>query len=244
VLLLDEVVEVVACDRENDWTLFKALWSFSNIRKAQLVLSGELTLMESLEDPDSPLYNHAIQLRLGPLEPAAVEELVTRPMEWRAISLDDRAAIVGRIHEFTSGHPNVVQRLCHRLIQRHEPGTPWLITLRDVDAVAADPTFQKEDFLQTYWERATPLERVICLLMAQGQTPCRLKGIIQQLADHDLHPDAAAVEAALERLVSLRLILRRSQQGFEFAVTAFPRVLEQAISTEDLLHVYASQIKT
>ena len=100
-----------------------------------------------------------------------------------------------------------------------------------------DPAFQEEDFLATYWERATPLERIITLLMAADDHAYDLKSILGMLTDHGVSASPGAVRAALDRLVNLRCILKRSQAGWDFAVEAFPQVLAKTTTLDDLLIV-------
>jgi len=241
VLLLDEADKLVPADRAHEWRLFSTLRGLANSGRVLVVLSGERMLRGVLRDPESPLFNFANEILLGPLDYHAVEELVTRPMKQLEIELVDEGTMVRRIYGFTSGHPNVVQRLCSRLIKRlNEQGTRR-ITLGDVDAVIADPKFQEEDFLGTYWERATPLEQIISLVMAQEAKPYRLQAVLDLLAVHGLQPEPEVVRAALDRLVDLRSILKRSQAGYAFAVESFPRVVADTTTAEDLLIVLKSQ---
>jgi len=241
VLLLDEGDKLVPADRANNWRLFNMLRALANSGRVQVVLSGERTLRDALRNPTSPLFNFANEMLLGPLDFRAVEELVIRPMKQLEIELEDEQAIVQRIWDFTSGHPNVVQRLCRRLIERlNEQGTRR-ITLDDVDKVINEPRFQEEDFLSTYWERATPLEQIISLLMAQEARLYRLQAVLDLLAAEDLRPEPEVVKAALDRLVDLRSILKRTQAGYEFAVEAFPSVIANRTTAEDLLIVLKSQ---
>ena len=238
VLILDEADKLVPADRANNWRLFNALRALANSGRAQVVLSGERTLRDALRDPKSPLFNFANEMLLGPLDYRAVEELVTRPMKQLEIELVDEKVIVDRIWAFTSGHPNVVQRLCRRLIERlNELGTRR-ITLDDVDAVIEDPGFQRDDFLSTYWEAATSLEKIISLLMADDESVRTLRAVRRALAERcNLRPKAREVDDALQRLVDLRSILKRTPTGYEFAVEAFPRVVAGTMTLEDMLEV-------
>jgi hypothetical protein len=241
VLLLDEADKLVPADCAYEWRLFSTLRGLANSDRVQVVLGGERTLRGALQDPTSPLFNFANEILLGPLDFRAVEELVTRPMRQLEIELVDESAMARRIYEFTSGHPNVVQRLCRRLIERlNEQGTRR-ISVDDVDAVIDDPRFQEKDFLGTYWERATPLEQIVSLLMAQKAKSYRLQAVLDLLAAQDLKPEPEVVKAALDRLVDLRSILKRSQAGYRFAVEAFPLVLANTTTAEDLLIVLKSQ---
>ena len=106
-----------------------------------------------------------------------------------------------------------------------------------MEGVINDPEFQEVDFLKTYLAQSTPLEQIIALLMAlnKNDKPYRLQSIIELLGAQGLHPDGDIAGHALDRLTDLRSILRRSQAGYEFAVKAFPRILENRVTAEDML---------
>jgi len=242
VLLLDEADKLVPADRASGWPLFNALRALASSGRVQVVLSGERTLRGALRDPKSPLFNFVNEILLGPLDYRAVEELVTRPMKQLEIELVDEKAIVDRIWDFTSGHPNVVQRLCRRLIERLNEQDTRRITLDDVSAIIEDPAFQRDDFLSTYWEAATSLEKIISLLMADDENMRTLRAVRQVLAARcNLRPKAREVDDALQRLVDLRSILKRTPTGYEFAVEAFPRVVAGTMTLDDMLEILTEE---
>jgi hypothetical protein len=241
VLLLDEADILITADRRDGWPLFNMLRALSNSGRAQVVLSGERTLRDSLRDPTGPLFNFTNEILLGPLDYQAVEELVTRPMRQMEIELENEHYIIQLIWDFTSGHPNIIQHLCRRLIEYLNKQGTRVINSEIVEVIIDDPKFQEEDFLETYWERATPLERIISLLMAQQEKPYSLQAVLNLLTIRDLHPEPEVVKAALDRLVYLRSILVRNPVGYEFAVKAFPKVLTKSMTVEDLLIDLKSQ---
>lgn len=242
VLLLDEADKLIPVDRDSGWTLFNALRAFANLGQGQIVLSGERTLQEALRDPKSPLFNFTNEILLGPLDYRAVEELVTRPMKQLEIELVEEKAIVDRIWAFTSGHPNVVQRLCRRLIERLNEMGVRHITMADVNTVIEEPSFQRDDFLSTYWEAATPLEKIISLLMSDNDEVRTLQSLLEALEDHcGLQPSAREIDDALQRLVNLRSILKRTPTGYEFAVKAFPRVVAGTMTLNDMLMILTEE---
>ncbi len=257
VLLLDETDKLIPAERAGGWPIFNALRSLSNARRMQVVFSGESTMRNAMEDASGPLFNFANQLRLGPLDPSAVEELVTAPMNDLYIQLADGPAIVRRIYDFTSGHPNIIQRLCSRLIDQLNDSGTRSIALDDINLVTDAPAFQEEDFLQTYWDQATALERIITLLMAQTAI-ARHSSFLQRLGARfngsakayqldairkllleraQIAPTVTETRGALDRLTNLRFILKRSQVGYQFAVESFPRVLSKTKIIEDMLDV-------
>ena len=167
VLLLDEADKVVKGDKADGWRIFNQLRALSSSGRAQVVLSGERVLGAALQDPGSPLFNFVNELLLGPLSLPDVEALVTSPIKQLDIDLVDEVAIVRQVFDFTSGHPNVVQRLCRRLILRLNEQNRRQITLKDVTEVIESAEFIYDDFLPTYFQKATALERLCALFMAQ-----------------------------------------------------------------------------
>jgi len=117
----------------------------------------------------------------------------------------------------------------------HEANTRS-ITIEDVSGVIEDPTFQREDFVDTYWDRATPLEKIVSLVMAAEPSVRTLNGLLELLSKKcALDISARDLDDALQRLVDLRSILRRAADGYDFAVKAFPRVLAGTETLDDML---------
>jgi hypothetical protein len=242
VLLLDEAGELIPDDQDNEWRLFGKLRALANSGYVQVVLSGERALRETIRDSSSPFFNFADELTVGPLDSRAAEELIIRPMKQLEVSLIKEKEIAHQIYEFTSGHPNIIQRLCRRLVERIGKLERRRITLGDVRAVIEDPDFQRDDFLSTYLERATPLEKIISLLMADNSKIRTLQSTQQALKDRcDLQPSARKIDDALQRLVDLRSILKRTPSGYKFAVKAFPRVVAGTMTLTDMLMIFAEE---
>jgi hypothetical protein len=114
--------------------------------------------------------------------------------------------------------------------------------LKDVNAVIEDPGFQRDDFLSTYWEAATPLEKIISLLMSDNRELRTLQSMRESLENRcGLQPSAREIDDALQRLVDLRSILKRSPTGYEFAVEAFPRVVAGTTTLSDMLMILTEE---
>jgi hypothetical protein len=235
VLLLDEVDKLIGADRSNHWRLFNALRALANSGRIQVVLSGERTLRDGLRDSDSPLFNFANEMLIGRLDYHAVDELITRPMQQLEMELDDIAVIVRRIYDFTSGHPNVIQRLCRRLIGRVHQERRRRITMDDVNSVIEDPDFIRKDFLETYFSRASTLEHLCALIMAGDGEIHTLTDVHDALSRYGVVATLNQVDSALERLVDLRNILERTLGGYEFAVAAFPLIIARSARLSDWL---------
>jgi predicted AAA+ superfamily ATPase len=241
VILLDEVDPLVITDRQDGWPLFKLLRSLAVAQRLQIVLTGERVLRDVLRSPDSPLFNFTSEILIGPLDFHAASELVTKPMKKLEIKLIKETEIVQRIFELTSGHPNVIQLLCSRIIDRLGDTGNNKVSMDDLNSIISTPEFQIDDFLFTFWDKATPLEKIISMLMAQQPKSYRLNELLKLLKTKSLRPEPEVVSRALDRLVNLRSILNYTQSGYQFATNAFPNVIKNSKIIEDLLLVEISE---
>lgn len=235
IILLDEIDKLIASDRTASYILFKTLRGMANSGVCRFIFSGEIGLHAELVNPVSPLYNFAKELIVGRLDYHAVRELVIRPMKDLEVELIDAAQMVQHIWDFTSGHPNVVQRYCQRLINRLNDRGDRRLSMEDVKDLAADPDFLRKDFLTVYWERASILERLCSLIMAANEEARTLTTIYDNLISHDIETTLNNIDNALERLVDLRNILKRTSKGYDFAVTAFPEIIAKTSRLDDLI---------
>ena len=235
VVLFDEADKLIKPDQQAGYPLFNTFRALSNANRCSFVLCGERALRAELANPDSPLYNFAKDMLIGRLERHAVAELIIQPMKQLEIEFADEVEIVQRIWEFTSGHPSVVQSLCQQLIAHLNQRDGRRLALADVETIVSDPNFLRKDFLDVYWERATVLERLCSLVMADDNTTNTLRTMQQALTKQGIKASLNEVDDALERLVDLRNILQRTASGYEFAVTAFPQVIAKTHRLDDLI---------
>jgi hypothetical protein len=135
------------------------------------------------------------------------------------------------VYQFTNGHPSIVQRICSRLLEllnrkaEDENEIVRRINLDDLEAVLSNPAFQRTDFLDVFWEKATCLEIIVSLLMARNSDLHRLKDIHTEVRAHvGDQVTAKQTEGALQDLVRLRSILTYGKSGYEFIVTSYPEI--------------------
>ena len=239
---MDEADKLVPVDRSHNWVMSNRLRAAAT-SGLRIVLAGERTLQNAVKDPASPLLNLGSPLFLGALEYPAVAKLVTDPFTQLEIELGTDE-IARYIFDFTSGHPNIVQRIGRRLIEDINRRKIRKIGIEDVKAVIEDPKFQREDFLNIYWEQATRLEKIVSLLMVEGESPWILETVVEEVRRKcGLTPGASEVDAALQRLVELRQIVRLDSRGYHFAVPAFPRVVKGRMISQSLLLVLADEYR-
>jgi hypothetical protein len=243
VLLLDEVDKIVDLDSRHGWIISSRLRAAVN-SGLRIVICGERTLLSAGQDTSTPLANLGTPLVLGPLEYHDVELLISDPFSQLGIELVDPPAICKCVFDFTSGHPNIVQRIGRSLVRGINQRKVKRVTVGDVKAVITEPAFQRDDFLEIYWERASYLEKIVSLLMVQDSHVRTLPAVAAALSEKcSLSLPADEVYEALIRLTKLRLILKQQPTGFEFAVEAFPRVAAGTMAAEDLLLVYTAKYR-
>ena len=233
-ILLDEIDRLAMNDAAEGSPLFSTFRALSQSGQCHFVICGERALRSKLRDADSPLFNFCNEMLIGRLDYRAVGELVTKPFKQLEIELVNEQELVQRIYDFSSGHPNVVQRLCQRLVEQLNERQTRQLTVKDVDIVVSDPKFQR-DSRNIFWERATVLEKLISLVMVEDQSCRSVDGVREALARHGVQANFRQVDGALERLVELRSILRRTVEGYEFAVTAFPRILSRTTTIHNAI---------
>ena len=237
VLLLDEADTLLPSqpDQPDAWLLLNRLRELTNLGDLRIVLCGEQSLRETLRDASHSPFNMADLILLGPLRIADIKRLVTEPFAELEIEVAEEG-VVHKIYELTGGHPNVVQRLCNRLVAHLNDNSSRRVTLKDVESVAADPDFLSEDYLATYWATATPLERILSLLLVKHRQVNSLEGVKRKLAEElKLEVSSTEVLGALQRLVELRSILRKTPEGYEFSMAAFPQLLGRTATLDEQL---------
>ena len=221
IFLLDEVDGLLDYDSrcQPAGALFKTFRALSHEGVCRFVFSGSRTLFKHLRDPQSPFFNFCTYMMLKPLEEKSVAEMVRMPMRQLGIELPEEDALIQRMVEITSCHPNLTQWLCDRLltqIQDHR------LCVRDLDEVAGSFDF-REHFVQTAWGEAAALEKLISLIMEGprfetlellhrlGQYGIQAKDLIRQSLD----------------MLQLGALLEREGESYHFALSTFPAMVRR-----------------
>ena len=228
VLILDEVGRLLINDKHNDWHLTGLLRGLSNENQVQTILGGANFLWEAKRDAGSPLFNFTQEVHIGSFGYTTVQELVTRLMKQVEVDLINPVEIIDRIYNFTSGHPNIVQRLCHRLVQHLAGKRNRVIIPDDINAIIRIPAFLRDDYLDTYWGAASSLEKLVTLVMIEDSGIHAL-GHIQETLEKKfgISPSAKSLTQAFNTLVNQRLILEETSHGYFFATKSFPDVIRE-----------------
>jgi photosystem II stability/assembly factor-like uncharacterized protein len=228
VMLLDEVDNLLAYDVGREEPLFKVFRSLSQEGYCRFVFCGGKSLYRRIHHPDSPFFNFCKDIILGHLDEKSAVEIITRPMGGMGIELQDKDQLVTQIITLSSCHPNLVQFICERLINRIKERR---ITLEDLHAVTTAQEFYQY-FIETTWGQSAPLEKIITLAMLNRQSFTR--GEIYTTLERRGVEDKAAIDEALETL-QLYTLLRQKGRDYLYALIEFPRIVRESEDVEALM---------
>jgi len=239
VMLFDEIDGLLQYDIENGEQLFRIFRALAQELPVRFVFCGEKILTGALHNPQRVFFNFCNLLPLTYLSPDEARRVVLDPMQEMGITLETDS-LADRVADLAAGHPNIVQYICQKLIERINQRRERLITRGDLEAISQSAQFA-EYFVEIIWGNATPLERLITLLMLDqaGTTPGEMA---ETLRERELRVAPKELEAAFDGL-TLYSILRRDGPRYAFAVRAFPEVLRRSHDVYGLILSCAQEIK-
>lgn len=242
VLLLDEVDPLLAYDMQHQMQLFRVFRAVSQEGLCRFVFCGERRLNNALHDPSSPLFNFANTLRLSYLTEQNARRLIQEPMAIMGITFEDANALVQGVIELSSCHPNIIQAICQMLLVRANGRGDRVIRMDDLAQVRASDEF-RDFFFEVTWGNATPLERLISVLMVEKAPTFTAADVKQALAAHGCNVTGAAIEAALDGLV-LFSILKKQGSLYAFESRSFPTVMAESQLAQTLIEGLLEALRT
>jgi len=225
VFLLDEVDHLLAFDRQNQDRLFCLLRALTTEGLCRFVFSGERVLYRASCDPKHALSSMVDTIQLGYLSEHDALRVVKEPMDAMGIGFEQEGKLPERIVALSSGHPNLVQVICHMLIERANTRRDRMLWTHDLSVVRDSDRFR--DFVtEVIWGDANTLERLITLLMAPSSsfTP---EDVRSALLDEGYHISQARLKEAMDNLVLLSVLRRRGEQ-YTFIAQAFAMIMSKA----------------
>lgn len=239
VFLLDEVDALLTYDLAHHEQLMRLFRTLSQENRCRFVFCGELVLHQRLRDPQSPLFNFCQVVRLSFLTPESARQVVVEPMQELGVLPTDPEPLVAQIIELSCAHPNILQYICQQLLVQVNGREVREITIADLDAVSASRFFV-DYYLAVMWGDATPLEKIITLLMVD-RSLLTIDELLRLLTEErpgwsGMRVSAAEVEAAIEHL-ALCSVLDRERQYVTYAAHSFPDIVD---ANEDVSALLAS----
>jgi hypothetical protein len=174
VILLDEIDQLLDWDTAHSEDevpegFFRACRSISQQGLAQFVFSGERTIATRIWDATSPHWNFCRPLMLRQLTRSAATSLMIEPMEALGVRIDDADEFVEASWNSTDGHPELLQFLGDKIVSRINSRTRADVYASTIDVLEITNQFEyAEQYLETYWGQATPLERILSILLLPG----------------------------------------------------------------------------
>jgi hypothetical protein len=228
VILLDEVDQLLDWDKrhgEDDVpeAFFRACRSISQQGLAQFVFSGERTIAFSLWDAKSPHWNFCKPLMLRQLTRTAADALLAEPLENLGIKIEKKPDFLTACWTNTDGHPELLQLIGDKLVSlvNQRSRLEILVTTEDVQELTEQFDYA-EQYLETYWGQAEPLERIVSILLIRSfQT---LGDLLDELNGFEIVVDGKKLHEAL-RMLELYGIAEQSALGYTLRASWFPTAL-------------------
>jgi len=183
VFLLDEVDRLLKTDQADgfDEPLFRTFRSLSNEKRCQFVFSGEKLLLTSINNAHSVLFNFPKQVKLNPLRKDVVRRLVSEPFEMLNIWLEEADDLIQQVYDISAGHPNIVQTICHALVEVIDQDKQVNLLKRSHLGRALDMHQVQVDIVETIWGQMHPLAKLVTLLWSETTHQMSLEELVQMI---------------------------------------------------------------
>jgi hypothetical protein len=239
--ILDEIDALLRLDtEENDELLFKTFRSLSQKGACHFIFSGEKCVSERLRNPGSPFFNFCESISLGYLDTPSAIELITGPMAQMNIELRDQDGIVQEIIGLSSCHPRIVQLICQRLIEEINRKKVRYISYEHLQRLSGDRAFQ-EQYIRSIWGLATPLERIITLLLNDaGVTLSEIEAALRKV---DVPYTTTGLDIALSNL-EMYSILKRMEGLYCFVPKRFPEIARRSMDVDREIEKYKREVQS
>lgn len=239
VFLMDEVDQLIQWDgnqRDEDSVpeaFFRTCRAISQEGRAQFVFSGERTIANKIWDPESPHWNFCRSIELRQIQREPTEELFFAPLRAMNVNFERTTEIGSALWHRTSGHPQIAQRIGDdivRLLDRRDEREVLLVSPADLDSITNNYDFA-EHYLTTYWGQASANEKVVSLLIAEGD--CTASLIAKRLSEIGSKP--FELGSAL-RILKLYGVIGGEGDKFSLRASWFPEALEHFGGSQAVLN--------
>ena len=231
VFILDEVDDLLKAEKDRDESVLSVMRELANEQTCWFIFCGSKILIRQLRDSNSALFNFPETLALTYLSREEMDEVITRPLETLGIHMDDVSAVLDAAWALTSGHPNLTQFVGRVLVNASNENQNRSIGQADVENLWTDAAFV-QFYFDTIWGAASPLERLITLLMPPE--PFGSSDVEKVFHAVGASVTSIQIDAGLETLVAYS-VLKRVGRLHTFVPMAFHRLLDLNYEKERLI---------
>jgi hypothetical protein len=237
-VFVDELDHILEFDAKQGYKLLNLLRATFEHPRCRIVFAGFRSVMEAEVRLDSPLYNFTDSIRLTSLSRSECLEMIRGPLTRLGINI--AAGVPEVIMEETSGHPELIQMFCAKVVELNEGRTSPPSASELVEAVSVDEMFRAKVY-RTFLMNTNPLEKLLCycLILSSGrennaaETEFTLQDCDRALADlgYTFLP-IASLESLTENLRVggvIRFVAGRRTRTMKFAV---PRLVEYCLAED------------
>ncbi|WP_187265932.1 AAA family ATPase [Alkalisalibacterium limincola] len=246
VILLDEIDQLLDWDSRHEEdevpeAFFRTCRSISQQGLAQFVFSGERTIAKRIWDPSSPHWNFCRPMMLRQLTQAAAGALISEPLVGLGISIDNIPEVAKAVWTTTDGHPELIQVIGDGVISlvNERSRDDVFVSANDIEVVTSNYEFA-EQYLETYWGQANPLERAVSIMLLSVPQPTT--EFLRKLSNFGVFSSEPDIVSAL-RMLELYGIADQDSVGYAARLSWFHTALQYYGGSDAVLSRFAKGAK-
>ncbi|MCP4404360.1 MAG: ATP-binding protein [bacterium] len=150
--------------------------------------SPEISRLDTWKGQSNPGFQFYKEVFLTSLSEAGCNHMVTSLGAQMGLKYTEGA--LSRIYYETGGHPYVTRQLCSLITEKAgtpespQQGQEYSLQSQDVEYAISEYIEYKSDYLSSVWQRLSPVEQDILLVITTSQS-CALKDLISHEQDYD-----------------------------------------------------------
>jgi hypothetical protein len=195
----------------------------------QCIMAGGRRLYEASRDNNSPMYNFADPLPLGPFTELEATELAREPMRSLFVNYEEGESTIRQLTNLCGRLPNLIQLMCQELVRKVKLLEAKVITPSMLEEVYHSAAF--EDYVTRQFDVCfDPTQRlVICAALLAKEMP--IQAIVERVQKyHRLH--YSEIKKALDDLVFM-YVLSRERDVYRWVYDKYPAILQRCFRNPD-----------
>jgi hypothetical protein len=253
VFLLDEVDNLLKADqRDYEEGLFKTFHTLSSQHVCQWIFTGERHLRMSMQNADSRLFNFTHSHRIKLLNREDVNKLIQEPLN----DLDLRVGpeVLNLIHDFSVGHPWIVQRICTAVIdvlnnavddQQRPRFRGSKIVEYEMAVLALKDVEVRKEIVKTFQGQASHLAYILTYLWPEDVASMTIHDMTTELTRRNVLgtiADMGTLEAAIEDLKVYHFLREIDDMQYAIIPTTVPKLMGSAANRELRIRYHIEQM--
>jgi hypothetical protein len=237
ILLIDEIDPVLDLPCARD--ILARLRKLHEEQNIQCIVAGWTTLHRMSKDINSPMFNFADPLKLGPFTEKEAVSLAMEPMVDLGVGFEDGEGTVKQLVNLAGRFPNLVQVMCTGIVERLGKAQSHFVTRKLLEEVFATDVAAK--VCDIFYHTLNDSQRlVVCSALLVKEM--NLQRIVEKAQQHCPKLDLNEIRFQLQELTILFLLDPTETGGYKWVYEQFPAILRKNVEPEFLIEQMARAI--